>query len=120
MREYEFTFVTKADLVDGEKSKVLEGYEQIVQRDGGEILKKEEWGTRKMAYPIQNHFRGHYVHYDLATQPEHIAECERLLRIDENILRYLVIKVGEDIDIESRKTELSKESKAPERSAKGE
>lgn len=109
LREYEFTFVTRADLPETEKGKVLSGYEEILAREGGEILKKADWGTKKLAYPIKKNFRGHYVFYDLTAAPDSIAECERLLRIDENVLRHLVVKIDENIDVEARKVELSKQ-----------
>ncbi|SME89764.1 30S ribosomal protein S6 [Pseudobacteriovorax antillogorgiicola] len=108
LREYEFTFVTKADLPDADKTKVLSGYEEILARNGGEILKKSDWGTKKLAYPIKKNFRGHYAFYDLTASPDSIAECERLLRIDENVLRYLVVKIDEDVNVEERRAELAK------------
>ena len=108
LREYEFTFVTKADLPETEKAKVLTGYEDILKRNGGEILKREDWGMKKLAYPIKKNFKGHYVFYDFASLPENIAECERLLRIDDNVLRHLVVKTHDRVDIEARKAELAK------------
>lgn len=108
LREYEFTFVTKADLPEADKAKVLSGYEEILAANGGEVIRKSDWGTKKLAYPIKKNFRGHYAFYDLTASPESIAECERLLRIDENVLRYLVVKIGEDVNVEERKAELAK------------
>lgn len=110
LREYEFTFVAKGDLPDEEKNNVLGGYEEILKREGGEILEKKDWGVKKMAYPIKKQFKGHYFYYDLASLPENIAECERLLRIDDKILRYLVVKTSDKVDVESRKVELLKKS----------
>lgn len=115
LREYEFTFVTKADLPEAEKSKVLAGYEEILAANGGEIIKKSDWGTKKLAYPIKKNFRGHYAFYDLTASPESISECERLLRIDENVLRHLIVKIGEDVNVSERKAELAKaDAKQPE------
>lgn len=51
LREYEFTFITKADLPEAEKTKVLEGYEEILKRGGGEILEKKDWGVKKLSFP---------------------------------------------------------------------
>lgn len=118
LREYEFTFVTKTDLSDGDKAKVLEGYEQILGREGGEIIKKDDWGTKRLAYPIKKNFKGHYVFYDLASTPANIAECERLLKIDDNVLRHLVIKIKDDVDVEARKAELSKAEAAVQKQEK--
>lgn len=108
LREYEFTFVTKADLPEGEKVKVLKGYEDILANEGGEIIKKSDWGSKKLSYPIRKNFRGQYTFYDLTASPESIAECERLLRIDENVLRYLVVRIGENVNPEERRAELAK------------
>ena len=108
LREYEFTFVAKGDLPEAERAKVIHGYEEILKRNGGEVLKKDDWGTKKLAYPIKKTFKGHYVFYDVASLPENIAECERLLKIDENVLRYLVVKTADTVDIEVRKAELAK------------
>lgn len=108
LREYEFTLVTKADLAEADKSKVISGYEEILAREGGQIVRKQDWGSKKLAYPIKKNFRGYYTHYDLTAVPDSIAECERLIRIDENVLRHLVIKIGEDVDIEERRAELAK------------
>lgn len=108
LREYEFTFVAKGDLPEAERVKVISGYEEILLRNGGEVLKRDDWGTKKLAYPINKQFKGHYVAYDIASLPENIAECERLLKIDENVLRYLVVKINDTVDIEKRKEELAK------------
>jgi small subunit ribosomal protein S6 len=108
LREYEFTFVTKTDLPDGEHTKVLGNYEDILKRAGGEILKKDDWGVKKLAYPIKEQFKGHYTMYYFASTPENIAEAERKLRIDDNVLRYLVIKTVDRVDVEKRKAELAK------------
>lgn len=108
LREYEFTMVARADLPEADRSKVFQAYEEILQRKGGELLKKDDWGTKKLAYPIKKQFKGHYVFYDFASLPENIAECERLLRIDENVLRFMVVKTADNVDVEARKVELAK------------
>jgi small subunit ribosomal protein S6 len=117
LREYEFTVVAKADLPDADKQKIFAGYEEILKRDGGEFVKRDDWGSKRMAFPIRKNFRGHFMFYDTASTPASIAECERLLRIDENILRYLVIKIGDKVDVEARKVELAKAAAASQRQA---
>ena len=108
LREYEFTFVAKADLPEQERAKVVEGYEQILLREGGQVLRKDDWGVKKLAYPIKKQFRGLYVFYNIASTPANVAECERLLRIDDNVLRHLVIKTHDSVDVTKRKEELAK------------
>lgn len=113
LREYDFTIITKGDLPEGDNLKVLQGYEALMALEGGEILKREDWGSKRLAYPIAKSFRGNYVNYDFVGAPSSVAEMERLMRIDDNVLRYLVVRIDEEsegtIDIPARKEELAKE-----------
>ena len=108
LREYEFTFIANSQLSDEDTKKLLEKYETILATDGGQVIKKDDWGTKKLAFPIKKHFRGRYVHYDLTCMPEHLAEAERLMRIDDNVLRYLSVRIGENVDVDVRKAEIAK------------
>jgi small subunit ribosomal protein S6 len=112
LREYDFTVITRGDLTEGDHATVLTNYETLMTKDGGEILKKEEWGVKKLAYPIKKTFRGHYVNYDFVGRPEHLAEVQRLMRIDDNVLRFLVVRMDDDAegitDVEARKAEIAK------------
>jgi small subunit ribosomal protein S6 len=123
LREYDFTVIVRGDLPESEATKALNQYENLMVGDGGEVLKKEDWGIKRLAYPIKKTFRGYYVNYDFVGHPASVAEMERLMRIDDNILRYLVVRVNEghkgDIDIEARKVELvNQEREAREAEAK--
>ena len=108
LREYEFTVIGSAQVSEEETKRFLERYEGILLADGGEVIKKSEWGTKKLAFPIKKQFRGRYVHYDLTARPENLAETERLMRIDDNVLRYLSVRIGENVDPEARKLEIAK------------
>ncbi len=110
IREYEFTLVVKGDLSEADRSKVFAGYEEVLTANGGAVIKKNDWGTKRLAYPIEKNFRGHYVLYNLASTPADIAEAERLIRIDENTLRHFVVKVKDSVDVEARKAELAGEA----------
>jgi small subunit ribosomal protein S6 len=61
LREYEFTIVAKGDLPDADKQKVFAGYEEILKREGGEFVKRDDWGNKRMAFPVRKNFRGHYM-----------------------------------------------------------
>ncbi len=108
LREYELTLIAKADLPEEEMSKIQGKYEALMVKDGGEILKKDLWGTRKMCHPINKQHRGCYVFYDFVGRTNHLTEMERLMRIDENVLRYMSVSLGGNVDVEARKVELAK------------
>lgn len=115
LREYDFTIITKGELAEADHLKVVQGYEALMTLKGGEILKKEDWGSKKLAYPIAKSFRGNYINYDFVGAPDSVAEMERLMRIDDNVLRYLVVRLDEEtdgtIDVSARKAELAKQER---------
>ena len=113
-REYEFTLITNGQLTDADTSSVLEKYEGLLTAEGGQILKKDVWGSKKLAYPIKKQYRGHYVCYDLVALPASIAEAERLMKIDDNVLRYLNVKLADEVNVDERKAELAKAEVAKE------
>lgn len=121
LREYDFTIITNGNISEGDNAKVLGGYEGLMTKDGGEILKKDDWGSKKLTYPIKKIFRGFYTNYDFVGTPENVAEMERLMRIDDNVLRHVIVRTDDaegQIDVSARKVELAKQEKeAREREA---
>lgn len=107
MREYEFVYITRSDLQEKERKDHAKKYEDALTVGGGQFLKKDEWGLKKLAYPINKQYQGYYTMYDLVTPKENIAEVERLMRIDDKILRFMSVKIGEKVDIEARKIEIA-------------
>jgi small subunit ribosomal protein S6 len=107
MREYEFVYITRSDLQEKDRKDLAKKYEDAMIVGGGQFLKKDEWGVKKLAYPINKQFQGHYTFYDFVAPRENIAEVERLMRIDDKILRFMSVKIGEKVDIEARKVEIA-------------
>jgi len=103
-REYEFTLIVKGEMPDGERAEVFKKYEDILCEGGGEVMKKDDWGVKKLAYSIKGQYRGHYAIQNLTSKPNLVAEAERLMRIDENVLRYMMINISKEVpDVEARK-----------------
>jgi len=93
-RKWESLFIIHPEKID-EKEQVLEKIKQIIRSKEGEILKIEEWGLRKLAYPIEKKKHGYYVlieFYGLASLPK---ELEEFFRIDERIIRFIIVKLEE-------------------------
>ena len=112
MREYEAIIIVKPDLPEAELTKMVGRWESIIGTEGGQIIKKDSWGVRKLAYPIRKVTRGSFFVYDVATSQTNIRELDRVLKLDENVLRSLAIKLGENVDVEQRKVELAKLAEA--------
>jgi len=110
LREYEFTVISRADVPEGETAKILSRYETLMTADGGAIVKKDDLGVRRFTYPINKHFKGNYTFYDYVGTPANLSEVERLMRIDENVLRYMSVRLGENVDVEVRRAQLAKKA----------
>jgi len=91
-RDYELAFVLNPEVNEEETRAMLERVEQIVATYGGQIVKVNQWGRRRLAYPIQRHRDGQYIFIDMILTPETVAELERMLKVSEIVLRYMVRK----------------------------
>lgn len=112
MREYETMIIAKPELPEAELSKLVARIEGIIGNEGGQIIKKDTWGVRKLSYPINKSTRGLYFVYDVATSQENVKELDRVLKLDENVLRSMIIKLADTVNVEDRKIELQKEAEA--------
>lgn len=110
MREYEAMIISKIDLPEAELTKMVDRWESIISKDGGQIVKKEPWGVKRFAYPIEKNTRGNYFVYDVATSQENIRELERVLKFDENVLRSMIVKLADHVDVAERRIELQKQA----------
>jgi small subunit ribosomal protein S6 len=93
---YELTFIMKSEVSDDQQKAFLEKLKGIVAQHNGEVLVTEDWGRRKLAYPIQKEQRGAYHHLVFSGDNGAVAEIERNMRINESVLRFLTVKLGSD------------------------
>jgi len=96
MRNYESLYIVHPDVVGDELTAIVEKFQKVLTDNAVEIYKLDNWGTRKLAYPIQKVERGCYVQTLFTAAPEVIAEFERRLRLDEKILRFLTVRLDEE------------------------
>lgn len=90
---YETAFIARQDLSDAQVKEITEACEKIITDAKGKILKTESWGLRTLAYRIEKNRKGHYVLIESDTPAPALIEMERTLRLNENILRYMSIKL---------------------------
>ena len=92
MRDYEVVYIFKTTLGTEEIESRLQRYhEKILAVEGSEISAVEHWGKRQLAYPIDRHENGYYVVAQFSSEPEALPEFERLLKLDDEVLRHLVV-----------------------------
>jgi len=93
MALYESVIIGRQDLTPSQFETLLEKFISVIQSFKGEIKKRENWGIRNLAYKINKNRKGHYMLLNIDGPPEAIQEYERLMRLDEDIIRFLTIKI---------------------------
>ena len=93
MALYESVIIGRQDLTPGQFETLLEKFIEVIQSFKGKIKKRENWGIRNLAYKINKNRKGHYMLLNIDGPPEAIQEYERLMRLDEDIIRFLTIKI---------------------------
>jgi len=100
MRTYELAIVADPRLSDDEHAAILDETRQLITTRGGEVLREEGWGKRKLAYPIRKLTEGRYTFLFLQMEPKAAAlfdEVELRLRQNDRILRYLTVRTDLDM-----------------------
>jgi small subunit ribosomal protein S6 len=92
---YENIFIARQDISGAQVDALADAFTQLVAENGGEVKKREYWGLRNLAYRMRKNRKGHYVLMNLSAPPSAITELERTMRINEDVIRYLTIKVDE-------------------------
>ena len=93
MAYYENVFIARQDISATQVNDLTETFTKVVSENDGKIVKTENWGLRSLAYRIKKNRKGHYVMLNIDAPAAAIHEMERQMRINEDILRYLTIKV---------------------------
>ncbi len=93
MALYESVIIGRQDLTPSQFETIIEKFISVIETLKGEIKKREYWGLRNLAYKINKNRKGHYLLLNIDGPPECIIEYERLMRLDEDIIRFLTIKI---------------------------
>ena len=95
MNKYEALYVIDAAMEDQARADLIALFQKLATDTGAEIEKVDEWGKRRLAYPINFKNEGYYVLMQFSAKPEFPRELERNFQINENIMRYLVTRIEE-------------------------
>ncbi|MBW8310012.1 MAG: 30S ribosomal protein S6 [Candidatus Paracaedibacteraceae bacterium] len=93
MKLYETVFIVRQDATPNQVETLAQDYTKIIRDNSGDVAKTEFCGLRSLAYPIKKNAKGHYVLMNIKAAPEVVKEVERQMKLNENVLRYLTIKV---------------------------
>ncbi len=92
---YESVFIARQDVTVAQVEGLVETFEKVITDGGGSVPKKESWGLKTLAYKIKKNRKGHYTLMNLDAPANAVHEMERQMRINEDVLRYITIKVDE-------------------------
>ena len=90
---YESVIVARQDITKSQCDKIIDDSESLIISLDGSIKKKEYWGLKNLAYEINKNKKGHYTMIIIDAKPEAIFEYERQLKLNEDIIRYMTIKI---------------------------
>ena len=96
MRLYDIVVLVTPDLSEEDAAKVTADYRKILADGGGEIVKDESWGRRRLAYPIERKREAYYHHFQVSAEPALVAETERRLKLSDQVLRHLAVRADEE------------------------
>ena len=113
---YEHVFLARQDLSQAQVDALAEFATKIVEDNKGKVVKTETWGLRTLTYKIQKNRKAHFVMLDIEANGDTIAELERQTRMNEDIIRYMTVRVDEH---EKGPSVMMRKSDRPERSERG-
>jgi small subunit ribosomal protein S6 len=118
-RQYELVYIITPEASEQEIADLHTQIEQIVQRYNGTLDKTENWGRKRLAYDIGHHREGNYVVETITGSGELMKEIDRRLRVIDQVIRHLVVRVDEELRVAQRTGEARKKFTARRRVARG-
>ncbi|HHV19078.1 MAG TPA: 30S ribosomal protein S6 [Thermoanaerobacterales bacterium] len=92
MRQYETIFIVDPEFETDAVQELVEKFKGLVEGQGGQITEVDEWGKRRLAYPINDRQEGYYYLMNFTANPETAQDLERVYKITNGLMRYLIIK----------------------------
>jgi len=115
LNQYETVFILTPVLSEAQMKETVQKYTRLITDNGGEVVHQENWGLKKLAYPIQKKTTGFYCLIEFKADSSFIAKLETEYRRDERIIRFLTFKMDKyAIEYSIKRREKMKESKTAE------
>jgi small subunit ribosomal protein S6 len=115
LNQYESVFIATPVLSDAQFKEVVTKFSNLVTENGGEIINEEDWGLKKLAYPIQKKSTGFYHLIEFKAEPTFIERLETMYRRDERIIRFLTFRLDKYAAEYSEKRRNKVKAKAEEK-----
>jgi small subunit ribosomal protein S6 len=95
MAFYESVFIARQDASSAQVDGLQDTFAALIEEKGGKVTKREYWGLRNIAYRMKKNRKGHYVLFNIDATSEAMNEFDRQMRLNEDIIRHLVVRVDE-------------------------
>ena len=99
MNKYESVLIARQDLGASQVNTLVDELKNVISAQGGEVVRVDNWGLKNLAYRIKKNRKGHYVLLNISAPATAVAEYERVMRVNEDIIRYMTVKVDEFADV---------------------
>jgi len=115
LNQYETVFICTPVLSEPQVKETVKKFRDLITANGGEIIHEEDWGMKKLAYPIQHKSTAFYYLFEFKVSPEFISKLEIELRRDEKIIRFLTVKLDKyAVEYSEKRRRLQKEKSKKE------
>ncbi|MBQ9035436.1 MAG: 30S ribosomal protein S6 [Alphaproteobacteria bacterium] len=95
MANYESVIIARQDLGSSQVNTLVEELTGVIKAEGGEVVKVDNWGLKNLAYRVKKNRKGYYVLLDIVAPASAISEYERRIRLNEDVIRYMTVRVEE-------------------------
>lgn len=109
MNKYESVLIARQDLGASQVSSLVDDLKKVVAEQGGEVVRVDNWGLKNLAYRIKKNRKGYYVLLNISAPATAISEFERVMRINEDIIRYMTVKVDSFSDVKQNSESAAEE-----------
>ncbi|WP_291327684.1 30S ribosomal protein S6 [Desulfovibrio sp. UCD-KL4C] len=100
LRKYEALLLLNPELANENRKEIVDGVVAIIEREGGKLDEIDDWGSRQLAYPVQNQTRGYYVRVVFNAPAPVVAELERNIRITDGIFKFVTVKLEDHAQVQ--------------------
>lgn len=96
-RQFEIGFIVRPDITEEEAEAVVQGVLQLLEKAQATIEKVDNWGRRRLAYPIEKHQEGLYIFIKVELESSEVGAIERRLKLNEKVIRFLILRLDDKL-----------------------